>query len=272
MRVRSRGRALSSAAAALTLTLAVAGCGGESEEPDGALESPTNSTTTSPAEPTTSGSPAESPSADEESTSPGPTEQPPDSGARKLSDLTLSAGEVPGFNDEFTWQTRSQRMREGRRPFGTCQKFAMTSIGATKVTVRRYTPAPRLSDTSSTAANLVASFADEKTAKRAYEVLKSWRSQCDEELKRHDRREVGKLQSVELPAEVPAATADWYLLVYGPAKGDPDAGYFDAQGMVRVGKSLSMLKMRLVGQDYNYEAGQEPMVGAVRASAGKLAG
>ena len=273
MMVRSRGRALSCATAALALALSIAGCGGDPEETDAAQNSPTPSDTTSPAEPETSTSPAESETPDEESTSPQATKQPV-SAARTLADLPLSAAQVPGFNEDYSWTAGSRSMREGSRPFGTCQKFALTSIGAEKVTVRRYKPAPRLSDTTSTARNLVASMPDERTAKRVYEVLKSWRGQCNEKLRGHDMSEIGKLQPVDLPAEIRPATAsaDWYLLTYGPAKGEPDAGYFDAQGMVRVGETISMLRMRLIGQDYNYEPGQEPMVGAVRASAVKLAG
>jgi hypothetical protein len=36
------------------------------------------------------------------------------------------------------------------------------------------------------------------------------------------------------------------------------------------GRRLAVLTMRLEGQDYNYDAGDEPMVHAVRAAAAKL--
>jgi hypothetical protein len=61
------------------------------------------------------------------------------------------------------------------------------------------------------------------------------------------------------------------MLTYGPASGETDDdAYFDAQGLARVGKRISVLQMRLVGQDYNYPSGHEPMVQAVRTAAGKL--
>jgi len=259
MVARRRSRTLRPAAIALTLgltlALAASGCGSDSADPDRSQELPSKSTTASA---------EQSPSPSEETT----TAQ----GPRRLADLPLPAKELPGFNEQFPWKVTANRAREGRRPFGTCHKFAMTSIGATKAAVRTYAPALRDSDT--TAANLVAVFPDAKTAKRAFEVLKSWRGQCEEELARHDSRDIGLLEPIDLPAGTSPrrAAANWYLLIYGPAKGDPDAGYFDAQGLARVGKMISVLEMRLVGQDYNYEPGQEPMVGAVTASAARLGG
>ncbi len=242
MPVRSGGGAVLSAVAALCLLL-VTGCGADDEADRAEAESsPTTSTATSPSSP----APSES-----------VTPNPPTTPAGRL----LAAEEVPGFNDEFTWREESTRKREGRRPFGTCHRFAMTSIGATDVAVRDYAPVRESRGTA--AANLVAEFADEETAARAYEVLRSWRGQCAEMLTEHDRRKVGGLE--------PAGAGTWYLLVYGPAEGDPDAGYFDAQGLVRVGSTISVLEMRTVGQDYNYGRGREPMVAAVEASAAKLA-
>jgi hypothetical protein len=42
--------------------------------------------------------------------------------------------------------------------------------------------------------------------------------------------------------------------------------------MARVGDHISVLTMRVAGQDYNYEPGSEPMVAAVRASVTELSG
>ena len=55
----------------------------------------------------------------------------------------LTAEEPPGFDDDFTWTTATTRTSEGRKPFGTCHKFAMTSIGAGEVAVRTFTPRRR---------------------------------------------------------------------------------------------------------------------------------
>lgn len=170
---------------------------------------------------------------------------------------------MPGLNKSFSWRVESTRMRE-RRLFATCEKFDMTSIGAMRVAVREYQPAGRGSG--ATAGNLVASFPDVKTAMRAYEVLKSWRGQCEEELSTYDDREIGNLK----PVRTSQGVGNWYLLTYGPVPRKPGLGYFDAQGIVRVGKTISWLEIRVASQDYNYPAGREPMVGAVRASASKI--
>ena len=71
-------------------------------------------------------------------------------------------------------------------------------------------------------------------------------------------------------AELAGGTGGWYLLTYPDSGGNPDAGVFDAQGIAVVGTRIVMLELRNVGQDYNYEAGQEPMVAAVQRAAGKL--
>jgi len=279
MMVRRRGRLLASGLAALALTVTGCGTGTETGEGDLADATPSPSATPSQSpEPvdtlTPDGTPtteqpspaAESPSPASQPPSAAPQETPeetPDPVARSIRGKLLAADELPGFNDEFTWRVKTTRMREGRQPFGTCHKFAMTSIGASKVMVRTYVPAQK--SPGSTASNLVAEFADEMTAKRAYEVLKSWSEQCEEELQGYDRTDVGRLESVS----VNGAVGNWYLLGYGPA-GDPDSSYFDAQGLTRVRRSVSVLQMRLVGQDYNYPRGEEPMVAAVQGAAARI--
>ena len=199
------------------------------------------------------------------SVSPAPATAPATAKKVALPDRLLTAEEMPGFNDHFTWRETGTRASEGPEPFGTCHRFAMTSIGAMRVVMREYAPAG--SGDGNTAGHLVADFADEATARRAFEVLKSWRSQCAEQLSEYDRRDVGGLQTVD----VPGGAGGWYLLTYGPPPGGTeDEAYFDAQGMTRVGKRISVLQMRLVGQDYNYPQGKEPMVEAVRTAGAEL--
>lgn len=181
-------------------------------------------------------------------------------------DRLLTATAMPGFNRQFTWRATGTRPREGRDPFGTCHKYAMTSIGATSVVVRSYRPAERGSD--ATAGHLVAEFADTMTARRAYGVLKSWRGQCEDELAEFASTDVGRLQAVAVPA---GAVGGWYLLRYGPAGGNAEEAYFDAHGFARAGARVAVVQMRLVGQDYTYPVGKEPMVTAVKAAAGLLA-
>jgi hypothetical protein len=257
------------------LALVLTGCAGASDEqPRSAAAADDSAASSKPplpntagsakparsASPSPTGSPAESPAT---STSPAAATGP--GAKRTLPDRLLAASEVPGFEDGFAWRVASTRRTEGREPFGTCHKYAMTSIGAMRVAVRQFTP--KHGSDADTASHLVADFADGSTARRAFEVLKSWRAQCGEELSEYQQRDVGKLQSVDVPGGV----AGWYLLTYGPASGENDGdAYFDAQGMTRVGKRISVLQMRLVAQDYDYPPGQEPVVEAVRTAAGKL--
>lgn len=268
---------------ALTLALAVSGCGARvgvepttsgSEPSTSPSASPTSSSPSATTSPSASASPSESASpvvttspSVSASISPSPTVSSGTSqaGPRRLPQRLLTAAELPGFNARYTWQTAATHRSEGADPFGTCHKFAMTSIGAMKVVRREF--APTADEPSSEAGHLVAEFADRKTARRVFEVLKSWRAQCQEQLAGYENTRVGSLQ----PVPVPSGEAGWYLLTYGPEQGaDPDSAYFDAQGLALVGSRIAVLEMRLLGQDYNYPVGREPMVAAVKRAAAKL--
>jgi hypothetical protein len=190
---------------------------------------------------------------------------PPKSAA--LADRLLTAAQMPGFNEHFAWREAETRDDEGSEPFGTCQRYSMTAIGALRLAVREYTPVkgPEVD----TAGELVAEFPDQRTAKRAFAVLRSWREQCDEQLSKYERRRVGDLERVDVAGA--DTDARWYLLSYGPPEGgSEDEGWFDSQGLVRAGSRIAVLRMRLLGQDFNYPAGQEPMVKAVRRAAARL--
>lgn len=250
MSARTLSRTGRLALTALALAAVATGCGESGQGSDRAEKKPSASP-----------SPSSSPTQTKPSARP--------DRARKGTARLLTAREMPGFNESFRWRVGSTRTREDRRPFGTCHRFPMMSVGATEVAVRGYEPVGPADGV--TAAHLVADFVDPKTAQRAYEVLKSWREQCADQLRRrYDRVEVNGLQSVEIPGSGGATAGNWYLLVYGPASGERDAGYFDAQGFTRVGSTISVLQMRLVGQDYNYPSGREPMVQAVTTAAAKL--
>ncbi|HEY0774221.1 MAG TPA: hypothetical protein VGD51_09080 [Nocardioidaceae bacterium] len=258
---------LTTALAVSALALAVSGCG--SERPVSRTAAPKeSSSSTAATKPAASAEPAEPVESQSASPSQSPSEPPSEpSGPLTLEDRLLTAEEMPGPNDEFSWKVAGTRTEEGAEPFGTCHKFAMTSIGATRVVARDYVHAGGASPDEVDAGHLVAEFADPRTARRALEVLKAWRGQCEEELGEYDTRKVHDFE----PVEVPGGDGGWYLLIYGPPEGEmPDVGYFDAQGMVRVGKRISVLQMRGIGQDYNYPAGEEPLVFGVRAAAGKL--
>ena len=264
MAPRSTHRLVSLATAALAVTL-LAGCGTtvdlDSERAgSGVTKTPRPKKTPNSPAATTESTP--SPSASEEV-----VEEQPDESASAPATLParlLTAQEYPGPNRSFRWTEGRTTKREPAALAGTCHQFSMLSIGAMRVAHRDYLPAD--ASPGARANELVATFADAKTAWRAFEVLKSWRAECDEALAKYDRHDVGELEKVR----VGKGEGHWYLLGYGPAEGETDAGYFDAEGIALVGNRIAVLRMAVIGQDYNYPAGKEPMVATVRAAAAKL--
>ena len=256
------------AALVLVAALGLAGCDQQprrtSEQP-----APTRSSAAAPSSPaeTASTPVAETSEATPTTpTTPAASATPSQAPAGTLADRLLPGEEVPGFNKEFRWVSGRTRSTEGRALFGTCQRFGITSIGATDVAVRDYRPAqPDQANPPAQAGELVGELPDTATAQRAFAVLKSWRQQCADRLSGTPHH-VGALQSVS----VGGGTGGWYLLTYPSSGGDPDAAFFDAQGIAVVGTRIVMLELRNVGQDYNYEAGQEPMVAAVQKAADRL--
>ena len=83
----------------------------------------------------------------------------------------LSAAELPGFNADYRWRPGATTPREPAASFGTCQRFGLLAIGAERVVVRRYRPPADASASHDRAGELVATFPDAATARRAYAVL-----------------------------------------------------------------------------------------------------
>ena len=243
----------------LVLMGTLAGCGPDPAAPAGNdAQSPVAAESDAPSDP--SQEPSQEPT-EETSKSAEPMDEP--GGTGPLTAALLPADQLPGFNQEFTWEEAATENSEPKQLAGTCHQFEMTSIGAEEVAYRTYQPH---AGDNSTASELVAQFPDEMTARRAFQVLKSWREKCGGNLKKFDRSEVGPLEAVDTEA----GEGHWYLLTYGPVEGDPDSAHFDAQGLVKVGDRIAVVQLDLVGQDYNYDVGQEPMVGAVRAASERL--
>jgi hypothetical protein len=260
MRIRALARPLVCA----VLCLTAAGCAGGGSSSSG--DSPSSSPTTgSPSSASVTGTPTESPAPSDTgsvSTAPEPTAVP-----HGLPGRLLGADELPGFNAKYRWTAGTTRPEDPSASFGTCQRFAITSIGAERVLVRRFRPAAPVSGRPpDRAGELVAQFPDPQTARRAFSVLKAWRSGCADRLRGHTRPRVGPLRDVA----VDGGSGGWYLLTYGPVKGDPDAQFFDAQGMAVVGSRIAMVTLVAAGQDYDYDPGKEPMVQAVQRAAHKL--
>lgn len=244
--------------------LALAGCG---EEPSSEPSSSSSSSSGAAVE-SASGTASPTPGASSSAPSDQPTEPTTEPsvvpGGSILRSRLLTAAELPGFNSEFRWTQGRTAPEDPSTSFGTCQRFAVTSVGAERALVRRFRPAA--AGSTDRAGELVATFPDAQTARRAFRVLEAWRAQCADRLRTWRRSDVGIMEDVT----VDGGRGRWYLLTYGPVPGDRDAQFFDAQGMALVGSRIAMVSMVLSGQDYNYDPGQEPMVAAVQRAAQKL--
>lgn len=276
----SRAR-LAATTTAAALALSLAGCSGD--EPAGdATEETTPASPTSQA-PSPSASPSEteseqpteqSPSepattveSTEEAPSAAPVQPPPEGSSPRQ--MLLSAPQVPGLNDQHRWKPIGTENGERRQPVWACQVTDFMAIGATDVSVRRFTGQPGAPG-SARARSAVITFADETSAKRAYAVLQAWHDRCEDRLE-DDYRRV-RVDDAATAVEVDGGPAQWRLAIYGPVPDDSDAGFFDATGYVRNGERISLVTMVSVGQDYNYPVGEEPIVGALRAADVKLLG
>jgi hypothetical protein len=274
--VRSRPslpRAL--APAVVSLALAVSACGDTSGSDPSPRPSPTDtvsattptpSTPTTPTTPTTPSSPAGS--APASSSTPAPTGP---AGPTGLSARLLDAAELPALATTSAWVVAGTGPERPSSSFGTCQRFALTSIGAERAVVRRFAPRPPVPPPArhDRAGELVATFPDALTARRAYAVLEAWQRTCAARLSGlgHTHGHVGDLN------DVPAGDrAGWYLLTYGPVRGEPAARFHDAQGMVLRGSRVAMVLLvhaEQAGHDGD-GAGQLPMATALRRAAHRL--
>ena len=251
---RLRGRAgLLAAVSIITL----AGCGAQTDnasgDSDAVRDDPSETTSTSASAPTSEATESE-PTAEVSATEE-PSEDPAPAG---IEGRLLTAAELPGVNEQTEWTVEATGP-QGDTPYGECQRFDFVSLGATEAVLRTFTS----NQDTVTAGQVVAEFADAKSAWRAHQVLKSWRSQCADRLK-GKQRTVGELTDVDVPAGV----GQEYLLQYGDQ--GADVQHFDGVGIARRGAFLSLVEIDMQGQDYNYPAGESPAARAVRAAVEKL--
>ncbi len=289
MRQTTRTRVLTSpvvAALAAALALTASACTSQPNSVHQAAASPTAEQTTQSPPPSTAApstlteSPSPTPPSTTESTEPEtesepeqtPSEpasvQPPPQGSSPEA-MLLRAAEVPGLNAQQSWKTIGTAHAEKPQPVWACQVTDFSSIGATDVWVRRFVGQPGGGD-SAKARSAVITFADPQSAARAFAVLRSWGDRCEDQLKQKHKRV--RVDASPTPIDVSSGDAEWRLAIYGPVKGDPNAGFFDATGYVKNGDRISLVSMVNVGQDYNYPPGHEPIVGAVQNAATKLLG
>ena len=233
----------------LTLVVTLITAAGCADPGDPAADDPTTSTAGTSADPTPGPStePSES-DTDTASSDPTPadTESPAPTGLRSA---LLSADQVPPLNAGFTWRSTGTSA-EGEEPFGVCQKTPLSTIGATAAMVRDHAPGLAGRD-DTTASQVVARFADPKSAWRTYQVLKSWRTQCTDFMD-FEQEKVSDL--VKVPVDT--GVGHRFVVSYLP-RGATDTRIV-AYGMTLAGRHISLMQFDLTGQDWNYRPGREP--------------
>lgn len=232
----------------LAALLLVAACGQQTEPTASAahdLSTPRPTPTSLVS--STSPSPTSASSAASATTSPTARVAPRPTGLRTL---LLDAGSLPRASAS-RWSVRETHL-EKDRAVGSCQVTTLTTIGANRALVRAFTTADR----AVSALQVVGRFSDAKSAWRATEVLKSWRSQC--------AARVGDGATVSPLADVAVAPATGHRYVVSAP-----AGAFDERvGIVRRGAVVSLIVY--VTDRRTYSAGAEPEGQAVKAEAALL--
>ena len=234
-------------AVTLAAVLVVGGCG--SDQPESAPAA-------GPAAPGTPTQSADTPTpqADPAPAAPAPTAAPRHRGRHKTGALApnarprrtpavehlLAAEELPALAGTWTADDGGA----GAQPdpaVGACQKTGLGTIGAVESVQRTYTA------DDARAVQVVARFADARSAWRAHEVLESWREDCAERLGTASA-DVGPLEEVA----VPVGTGVSYRAAYRKH----DAGL----GILRTGAYLTVVEITAD----KYPDGWEPARVAVR--------
>jgi hypothetical protein len=149
----------------------------------------------------------------------------------------LTADRMPSPDGETPWRI-ADRGREDA-VVGACQKTDLQTIGAISAVRRSFASGPD----GPWATQVVAEFADAKSAWRAHEVLRAWQADCEGRLD-FDRTEVGPLRTVD----VRAGTGEGYRTAYGPRSAA--RGWATGLGIVRRGSHLSVVEYRTAASDY----------------------
>lgn len=172
---------------------------------------------------------------------------------------------MPGLNESWVWDGARTRRDGGPTPPGACLQASLTAIGGFAEARRDYT-STLSSGADATVLSVV--FPDVQTTRTAVSVLTAWQGRC----KRHATRELGHAD-VGVTAPETLATAvgpgTHWMVTYGPGP-DQDMQWFDAEGYVVDGDTLTYVVIRVASQDYNYPAGQTPVEQALRVAGERL--
>lgn len=189
-------------AVTLAAVLVVGGCG--SDRPESAPPA-------RPAAPETPAQPADTPTpqASPTASAPAPTAAPRHGGRHKTGVLApnvrprrtpavehlLAAEDLPALAGAWTADDDDGAGAQKDPAVGACQKTGLGTIGALESAQRTY------SADDARAVQVVARFADARSAWRAHEVLESWREDCAERLGT-DSSNVGPLEEVAVPVGI----------------------------------------------------------------------
>jgi hypothetical protein len=252
----------------LVAAVAVAALAGCSDNPDNG----SGDSTEPPSAPSSSGTSSSTPTESTDTptsvpTSSDPTQDPNDSGAARAEKAQIPAKRLPGLNDQWFWTKEAAGPGPGQDLASVCQRASLTAIGA----VSEYrTDFGSPLDDEAYAVQMTGVFPDEQTVATAKQVLHAWQQKC----RAHATTDLGlksvRVGDLQTVATVAGEGAQW-LTIYGPPpSGSPDEGWYQAAGFVADGDTLTFLVIASLGQDYNYEAGQQPMDLAVQQAARAL--
>jgi hypothetical protein len=153
-------------------------------------------------------------------------------------DHLLDADRLPSVGGR-TWTVDA---KPATGAVGACQKTDLATIGAVEAASRTFTAADGLAAT-----QVVARFADAKSAWRAHQVLTAWRDDCES---RVARSQIGPLE----PITVHTGTADGYRGSVRTRAG--------GLGILRAGDYLTVVE--ITASDDRYPTSWDPARKAVR--------
>lgn len=228
------------------------------------LTSATTSTQTPPAD-TTSSAPPSSPSASAPPDSPDSGATGDDSSAARAHRSLIPKAKLPGFNEQWVWDGAETLRSGGRTPPGVCLQASLTAIGGFAEARRDYTSSLS-ADAHATVLSAV--FPDPQTTRTAVSVLSAWQDRCQ----RYATQELGyrDVRVTETETEPTRVGPGVHWLVSHLPGPDRESRWFDAEGYVVDGDTLTYVVIRVAGQDYNYEAGQSPVEQTLRVAGKRL--
>ncbi len=112
-------------------------------------------------------------------------------------------------------------------------------------------------------------FPDAETARSAVSVLAAWQQRCAAYAEDELGRTRVRVSSAEQVRTVVGPATHW-LVTHGPAPGR-GSSWFDAEGYVVDGDTLTYTVIRVVSQDYSYPAGRSPIEETLLVAGARLA-